>query len=344
MSELENRYAGLFGSKTSKGQLQGGFALMVLGALLGLAALTLFIIANLPANTADQADYYNLMKVGLTVGPIGLALLMLGFTVALPTKTAMRVSSYVGLALTLLSALLFLLHYPNNFNVARKAAQLGLQQADYAVMDVLVFVVGFGLMVMAAVTSIIGYYLSRVQVVKGDDAEDDDEYGAGYEIPDWVVEKDIEDAMKRHGVEWGGASNASSDKSLVVNVADTLAGAKIGGLGKAKVVQLDAEQVDLGVKGLTRVRPQKGGALPSEWTDDATKALVAFRKQKQENPKLFTPKRSFWQKVVDFFTGRNRAKPTPAPVAKAPAKAASKAGNGSAAPKRGKTIVIEDEK
>ena len=34
MSELENRYAGLFGSKTSKGQVQGGFFLLAIGALL----------------------------------------------------------------------------------------------------------------------------------------------------------------------------------------------------------------------------------------------------------------------------------------------------------------------
>ncbi|HEX2065241.1 MAG TPA: hypothetical protein VHI93_00360, partial [Candidatus Thermoplasmatota archaeon] len=141
MSELENRYSTLFGNETSKGRLQGGFFLLAAGVLLGVAALILFFVAV--ANASDRTLYYNLMRAGLTLGPVGLAAISFGGSLALPTKTSMRVLGYVGLGLTLVATLLFFLHYPTNFNVASK----GSRQADYMPLDVAVFAFGFVMMV-----------------------------------------------------------------------------------------------------------------------------------------------------------------------------------------------------
>lgn len=350
MSELENRYSSLYGTKTSKGQLQGGFFLLAAGGLLGLAALILFFIGlgqNNPALGVNN-PYFDWVKPALTLAPLALAGILLGISVALPTKTMLRVFSFVGLALSALAALLFFLHYPTHFNVAAKGSKL----QDYMALDLGVAVVGFVLMASSVVSSIVGYYLSKTTVVQGGSgAEDDDLYGPGYEVPDWVVERDIEYAMKRYGVSWGEGSMAKGDKSIVVNVADSMAGATIGGLGKARTVQFDSEQVDASVRQLSGVRPNKKGAIPGEWADDATRALVAFRKQKEANPKAFTPKRTFWQKVTGFFTGRN-TQPSVAPRVRAPA-AAPTSSNGvkgarsdgpSQGGRRGTTIVIDDEK
>ena len=339
MSDLENRYSTLFGNETSKGRLQGGFFLLVVGALLGLIALTLFFIAFPQAGAKDKSSYYNLMHIALTAAPVALATVSFGASLALPTKTSMRVLGYCGLGFSLVAALLFFFHYPDHFNVAKFGKQ------DYMPLDVLIAVTGFVMMVAANVSSIVGFYLSRTTVVQGEAGEEEDIYGAGYEIPDWVVERDIEYAMKKYGVEWGEGSLAKGDKTLHVNVADSMGtGFVVGGLGKARTVQLDAEHVDSAVKQLSGVRPNKKGAIPGEWADDATRALVAFRKQKEANPTAFRPKRSFWQKVGDFFTGRS-SQPAPkaraAPAAAAPGPRA----NGASAPARkGKTIVIEDEK
>ncbi|MEK6986146.1 MAG: hypothetical protein AABX89_07175 [Candidatus Thermoplasmatota archaeon] len=342
MSEAD-QYAGLFGSKTSKGQLQGGFLLLALGALLGLAALILFFIGlgqNDPSLGAAN-PYLDWAKAALTIAPVALGGILLGLTVALPTSTSLRAASYVGGFFLVVAAFLFFFHYPTNFNVAVK----GSKAPDYLGLDLMVAVGGFILMAAALVSSIVGFYLGRTTVVKGSDGEaEDDIYGEGYEIPDWVVERDIEFAMKKYGVSWG---SDTEDKTIRVNIADTFAGATIGGLGKARVVQLDADQVDLGVAGLTKVRPQKGGAIPGEWADEATRALVNFRKQKEANPKAFTPKRTFWQRVGDFFAGRNRGARTSAPAARVAPKAApagAPRANGASAPaRRGKTIVIDDE-
>ncbi|MEA3190851.1 MAG: hypothetical protein QOD77_1433 [Thermoplasmata archaeon] len=345
MSELENRYSALFGTKTSKGQLQAGFFLLGLGVLLGLAALTLFFI-SLGQPATDQIAW---RRVALPLGALSLPSLFLGITVALPTKTGLRVASWAGFSATLMATILFVVHYPNEIFVSARGGK-----TDYAWLDVGLFVIGLGFMLAAIISSVVGYYLGRLQGTATKESEDDDEaYGPGYEVPDWVVERDIEYAMKKFGVELVGSSANSS--AMKVNIPDSLgAGAVIGGLGKARVVQVDAAQVDEGVAQLSGVRPNKRGALPGEWADESTRALIAFRKQKAANPTLYTPKVGFWRRFWNALTGRNkpaaaatRAAPAapaaPARNGKAPADTAAKVAKAASLPKRGSTVVIEDE-
>ncbi|MCA1819601.1 MAG: hypothetical protein LC620_06075 [Halobacteriales archaeon] len=347
MSELENRYSALFGSKTSKGQLQSGFFLMAVGALFGLAALSLFVFALF--NSGDKATYYNWMKAGLTTAPVALAGLFMGWSLTLPTRTGARVASWVGLTFTLVAALLFFLHYPANFNVAARSANLPAAQrpADYMGFDVLIAVIGFVAMAASVVTSIVGYYLGRVGAATGEGKEaEEDVYGSGYEVPDWVVERDIEDAMKRHGVQWGEGIRDAHKNTLYVNVADSMGGGNmvVGGLGKARTVQVESTQVDEATAKLSGTRGHKKGALPGEWADESVAALVAFRRQKAANPTVYAPKRTFWQKVGDFFTGRGRrVAPAPAPKVELSHKAGKVNHSPASLPRRGTTVVIHDD-
>ncbi len=337
MSELENQYSSLFGTKTSKGQLRGGFAFITAGALLGLAALVLFISAQ--ANAADKTTYYNLMRLALTCGAAGAAFFLIGFTVALPTTTPLRVAAWVGFACTMMAGLMFFVHYPGQFNVAVKGATT----TDYMPIDVGLFFVGAFAMIASNVASIVGFYLSRATGTAKAEGDDDDEtYGPGYEVPDWVVERDIEYAMKKFGVEVvGGKGSASA--GMKVNINDSFgANMVVGGLGKARTVQLDSTQVDEGVTQLSGVRPNKKGALPGEWADESTKALIAFRKQKTANPTMYVPKkRSFWSRI---FGGRSKAAAPTVTMSSAPSKASVPTnGNTGKFVGRGKTVVIEDE-
>lgn len=349
MSELENRYSALFGTKTSKGQLQLGFFILGAGVLLGLAALILYFIGasqSVPSLGASN-PFYDWAKPALTMAPVAFAAILMGISVALPTRTGARVAAWIGLAFCGVAALLFFLDYPKNFNVAVR----GGTQPDHMALDVTTFVLGLVCMGAAIITSIIGYYLGRLAPAGGEGkAEEEDIYGAGYEVPDWVVERDIEDAMKRHGVQWGEGIRDAHKNTLYVNVADSMGGGPmiVGGLGKARTVQVESTQVDEATAKLSGTRGHKKGALPGEWADESVAALVAFRRQKASNPTLYAPKRTFWQKVGDFFSGRGRrieaSNPTPAPAKAGPPKAVFKP-NSSAptGPRRGTTVVIHDD-
>ncbi|MEK6975507.1 MAG: hypothetical protein AABY18_04100 [Candidatus Thermoplasmatota archaeon] len=347
MTNLESRYDNLFGTKTSKGQLYSGFVLLIAGIVFGIVALVVFFVSyNMNPGTRQ---FYNWREGALVAGALALLLIPLGVSVSLPTKTGMRILAYVGAALCLLSAVLLFVHYPDNFNVQDSQNP---DQKDYTALDLIIYAAGFAGLVAALFTSVIGYYLGRLQpvTVAGEEETDDESYGPGYEVPDWVVERDIEYAMKRHGVSWGdGKSGGSSN--LNVNVADAVGGGfVVGGLGKARTVQLDAEQVDTGVKGLTTIRPSKKPTLPSEWADDSTNALRALRNKQQSGgaegaavlPKSARP--GFWRRFWNALTGRNKKVGS---GAGAPAAKMSQANLNPVQPpvaKKGKTVVIPDEK
>lgn len=349
MSNLESRYDNLFGTKTSKGQLYGGFFLLFAGALAVIAAIVLFFFAyadgKFLANGDYNDDYFTWMRVAIPLAAGGLTAILLGVTVALPTKTGMRILSYVGAFLCALATVLVAVHYPDNWAVS------GSGQASYEGLDSGIFAVGAVFLLASLFTSIIGYYLGKLQpvTVAGEEETDDETYGPGYEVPDWVVERDIEYAMKRHGVSWGDGKSTGST-SLNVNVADAVGGKfVVGGLGKARTVQLDAEQVDTGVSQLTTLRPSKKPTLPSEWADDSTKALRALRQKQQgggSDAASVTPKSArpgFWARFWAKLTGRSPKVGSGTPVG---TKMSSANLNPVQPPvaKKGKTVVIPDEK
>ncbi|MEA3137496.1 MAG: hypothetical protein QOJ26_380 [Thermoplasmata archaeon] len=349
MTNLESRYDNLFGTKTSKGQLYGGFFLLIAGIVLGVAALILFFIAY----NNDGASVYNWRKGALTAGAAAGILLFFGPTVSLPTKTGMRILSYVGTGLCVLATVLFFFHYPNHFNV--QDSKTG--QADYTGLDLLIYAGGLALLVATLFTSLIGYYLGRLQPVgvTTEDEVDDETYGPGYEVPDWVVERDIEYAMKKYGVSWGDGKG-SGTSNLNVNVADAVGGNfVVGGLGKARTVQLDSEQVDAGVKGLSTVRPSKKPSLPGEWADQSVASLKALRNKQSAggaSGDAVLPKAAragFWTRFWNALTGRNNRGNTggknggvgPGKLSKADLNPVQPPAN---LPKKGKTVVIPDEK
>ena len=348
MTNLEDRYNNLFGTKTSKGQLYGGFFLLIAGVVLGIAALILFFIGY-----NDSGDsIYRWRRGALTLGALAMLFIPLGISVSLPTKTGMRILSYVGAGLCLLATVLLFIHYPDNFNVQDSRDP---NQEDYTALDTSIYVVGFAGIVSALFTSVIGYYLGRLQPVAAGAAEDevdDETYGPGYEVPDWVVERDIEYAMKKYGVSWGDGKG-SGTSNLNVNVADAVGGKfVVGGLGKAKTVQLDAEQVDAGVKGLTTVRPSKKPSLPGEWADDSVSALKGLRRQQAGSggssaAAAVTPKsarKGFWARFWGALTGRNKGGASNGAAPKLSQANLNPVQPPANAPRKGKQVVIPDEK
>lgn len=349
MSNLESRYDNLFGTKTSSGKLSGGFFLLIAGMLAVIAGIVLFFIAYGENKFLDNGDYnpdyFTWMRVAIPLSAGGLTAILLGVTVALPTKTGMRILGYVGAGLCVLAVVLVTVHYPDNWAVS------GSGQSSYEGLDSAIFAVGAVFLMASLFTSLIGYYLGKLQpvTVAGEEETDDETYGPGYEVPDWVVERDIEYAMKRHGVSWGDGKSTGST-SLNVNVADAVGGKfVVGGLGKARTVQLDAEQVDTGVSQLTTLRPSKKPTLPSEWADDSTKALRALRNKQQAGGAegmAVTPKSArpgFWARFWAKLTGRSPKVGTGTPAGTKLATANLNPVQPPAA-KKGKTVVIQDEK
>jgi hypothetical protein len=302
--DLHERTVSVFGTATSKGQLYGGLYLLAGGVALGITALILFFLS-----ASMKGDAYFAWREGaLALGSIALTAFFIGVSIALPSKRNMRIASYIGMGLCALAIVLFMVHYPNHFNIGDNKAP---GQADYTGLDVAIFAMGLAAIVAGAFTSVIGSYVQRIQSLKEDDEElahlrDD------YTIPDWAIEADLEAAQRMHGVEWGRGLNPTGRDIMQVNVGESLSKTAIVGRGKDRRVTIDAPNVIAGEQGLRRMKPGEP-VLPGQWADDATAQLRAFRQKQAEQPSMYRPRVAWYLRLWDWLRGR-RPHEEPAPV------------------------------
>lgn len=276
---LERAYERVFGSKTSKGQLYTGFYLLLIGIALGAAG---FVLYNLGTDKGDTANSYQWREAGLVLGSLAAPAVFLGIFWALPSKVSMRWLAGIGTLLCLGGTAFLSFAYPLHFNVA------GSPQQDYTFAILSLFALGLVLILGGTFTSLIGYYLSRITGAAATPTSraggELDISGAQfqYDVPDSVIERDIELAMKRYKYTWGSEGASTSQTGIQINVPDEFEkGVTIGGRGVARSVQLETPQVEEATKRLRGMRPSVEKSVPSEWAEDSTKALLEFRKKKE---------------------------------------------------------------
>ncbi len=290
----------MLGQEQSRSQVFAGLYLLAGGVVSGIIAVALFLYAN----TLSGSAIYSWREGALALGAIALTTFFLGVSVALPSNRFMRIASAVGVVLCIVAIALFMVHYPFNFNVPGSEFP---GQTDYTALDTLIFVAGLAIIVAGAFMAVVQYYVHRLQVMvtpgsthtreiirerlpegqtKGRYDDHDDR---NYEVPDWVVERDLEDAMAKHGYEWGMGDRIPE---LNINVRDEMPGA-YASRGRVNVVEMDPSDNDEALNALNAMRPSRRDKKVVEDTevDDPVAALRAFRKQMAEDPKKFKVKK-----------------------------------------------------
>lgn len=297
--DLQAKTTTLFGSPTTKGQLYGGLYLLAGGVALGLISLFLFFFSSGQPGSA----YFAWREGALAVGAIALTCFFVGVSIALPSKRSMRIASYVGMGFCTLAIILFMVHYPRHFNTADTTIE---GWRDYTGLDVSLFAIGLAAIVSGAFTSVVGYYVQRIAQVRAEEKDELEHNKAGYNVPDWVVEKDLADAEKRFGVEWGQGLSGNKDFHQFQLGQSILEGGQLKGMGRERRVQVAATEVEMGEQAFKGLRKEKA-AIPGQWADESVASLRSFRKQQKASPKHFTPRIAWYLRLWDFLTGRRRA-------------------------------------
>lgn len=296
MARLESAYSSLFGAESTKGNLYGGFYTLLGGAFLGLAALVLFLVAN----GQEGASLFRWREAALVLGSLALVGIFLGASIALPSRKGMRLVGLVGAGLCVLATILFSAHYPTEFNV-KDSPNLEQASSDRTALDAGVYVVGLAVMLAALFTSLVGYYVDRIAPAAAGGRPGEAGYvDPFYDVPDSVIERDVDEAMKRYKYAWGEGATGSAT-GIQINIQDEFeAGVKVGGKGVARVVQLEAPQVEDATRALRTIRPKTDKELERGWVDDTTQALLASRKQKAVAQEAAAAHRrlTWWQRLL----------------------------------------------
>ena len=294
---LEKFYEDAFGTPQSRGELYTGFFLMIAGlvlALIGIVLYTLYLSAATNPTTAPWKE------TGAILAALGPPAILMGISVALPTKWTMRILDAIGIGLCLAGVGVFMYLYPYQWN-------LGGAKEPYAILP---YIGGCAALVASTISSIIGYWVSRqTGGGAGGGGVDVTASEYNYDIPDSVIEKDIELAMRRYNVSWGGEGADSASKgSIQFDVKDDFSpGTIIGGKGVARSVTLDAPQVDMATDKLRRIRSGKGtSSVDAATVDDSTAALLKFRQKKHEM-EVQKSQRGFWNAIKRLFGVKPKA-------------------------------------
>lgn len=285
MRRLEAWHQKLFGGEAQKGHLYPGFYALLGGFTVGLAALGLFLYAE----SLHGAAMLAWREAAIVLAALSAPLVFLGISLALPARTAVRATLAGGAVLAGSTIYLFSLHYPHAFNLR------GATGTDHAPRDASLYLLGIAVMVASILVQLISYYIRRQQAAGGGGGGDWAE--TDFEVPDWLVEKDIEDAMRLHAVAWGDGAG-SHFKPIHVNVDDALApGSLVRGRGfsrKASIAVPDLEATSKRIKGMHNQEVD----MPDEVADNPADQLRRLRHLQQEDPKRYLPhRRSWWRSV-----------------------------------------------
>lgn len=185
LRKLEEYLESRFGTRQSKGELYAGFFLIVAGVVLATVGLIFFVSM---ATRADAASYA-WRETGGVIATLGPPAILVGISVTLPTRWTMRVLDAVGILLCLSATGLFVALYPARWNTG----------TGDEIWGAVLYVAGLAALLSTTLTSLIGYYVARTAAGGAPPVVvNAPEYN--YDIPDAVIERDIELVARRQNL------------------------------------------------------------------------------------------------------------------------------------------------
>ncbi|MGQ0536328.1 MAG: DUF7139 domain-containing protein [Methanobacteriota archaeon] len=185
----------------SERRLHGSFTLYIAGGVLVLAAVALLVFGQTYPATRDlQTTRYFLREAGGAVAGAGTIVLFLGKLFALYTKRYMRLLGYAGALVSVVGVGGFLWAYPAHWGVP------GVE--DRSVPVAIVLTAGLALLVSATFAASVANLVlrSRVRGALWDTL--------GREPTDEEIDRDIEDALRKHRYTWGGIAVHQGEKGI----------------------------------------------------------------------------------------------------------------------------------
>lgn len=256
--------------RVSTGLVLGGVCL----GLAGFAALALGQGAAVPQE---------LRELGAMLAGAGLLVLLWGILAGLPPHRTLRVLGLGGLVIGCLGLAAFSWAYPQNWG------KPGL--TDHTVTVLGTYVAGLVLIVAATFAALVSDFVLRMQArsrLRGE---------LGREPTDDEIQRDIDEALRRHKVTWGGLSE-DHGKGIIVKAEALPSDWKIVAprFGKETVASGErADAVSSAVDALTNFRGgrQRTGEIAEGESAGAADALRALR-----SAQAVAPKRSWLDRLL----------------------------------------------
>jgi hypothetical protein len=265
-------------------QIRASSALVLGGVCLGLAGIASLALAQF------QDRPQGLRELGGVLGGLGLLVLLWGILAGLPSARLFRRAGSLGAVVGLLGLAAFAWAYPQNWGK--------LDAPDHSVTVMATYTAGVVLLVGATFAALVADFVLRMQVRGRLRTE------LGREPTDEEIQRDIDEAMRKHRVTWGGVV-ADEGTGLRVKVESLPSewAAIMPKIGRETVASGErVTAVDNAVDKLLEFRGGRNrtGAMPEAGVGDAANALRALRAAQPER----RAKRGWLDRLLHPFAAR----------------------------------------
>lgn len=267
-------YERYIGEPETEAEVYLGFGLFFAGIACAVIGLALFV-AGASRYGLRTDGYFALAQPGYLLGMLSVPLALLSVVVLLPTERRAQAGGLVGIAITVVASVAFLLSYPEQW------FEFGTRNT---LLVVGTYAVGLALLTAVTGSALVAHRLEQARATATVPAEA--EAGAGAEakqpaetVSDEQVQADIDEAMSNVEMTWGGVEKTDNrDLSFSEDYADD----------SADELNVEAEKtvnpggVDSQVEGLKQLKGGDKDVATSESTvDDQTAALTELKEQKR---------------------------------------------------------------
>ena len=263
-------YERYIGEPETESEVYLGFGLFFAGITCAALGLVLFV-AGASFYGLRTAGYFALAQPGYLLGMLSVPLALLSVVVLLPTERRAQIGGLVGITVTVVASIAFLLAYPEQW------FEFGTQNT---LLVVGTYAVGLALLAAVTGSALVAHKLEQATVTATvpDEAATDE---PDESVSDEDVRADIDAAMSNVELSWGGVEKDSNrDLSFREDYADE-AGGRLNAEAEKTV---NPGGVDAQVEGLRQLKGGDRDVQTSESTvDDQTAALNELRQQKRND-------------------------------------------------------------
>jgi signal transduction histidine kinase len=260
-------YERTIGEPETETEVYLGFGLFFAGIACAIIGLVLFVAgASLYGLRTD--GYFALAQPGYLLGLLSIPLALFSVVVLLPTERRAQVFGLVGIGITVVASIAFLLSYPNQwfeFGTRNTLLVIGTYAA--------------GLSLLTAVTgsALVAHRLEQAKATATVPTESDAE--PEETVTDEEVQADIEEAMSNVDLSWGGVEK---DDNRNLSFKQDYADESAGSLNVEAERTVNPGGVDSEVDGLRKLKGGERDVATSESSvDDQTAALNELKQQKR---------------------------------------------------------------
>jgi len=277
---FRSTYHEYIGEPAKERDIYVGFGLFFAGVALAILGFCLFLYSNVLESGSPL--YWEIREIALVIGFIGLPSVLLSVVVLLPVGFRTRVVSAAGAVFCLAATIILVNIFPYGWTTS--------EGTNGSVWTISVYATGLVMLVASIGAALVAHYLERATTSTESPEAVESAENKSESVSKSDVDTDIEQALERTDLSWGGVEQEPKTKRLNLDMPDTDSDLDRTAIknSEATTTRADSNDIDDAVDGLRQLQGGQSKTERSTGTEEQVNALTEFRNEQTENDDVET--------------------------------------------------------